>query len=143
MITSENEHGDYIVSTQDEKDLTEDRVLKSISIMKGKLELDCAMFLIKNIECFVTPSVKTNIIKAGKRAAMYGKQRPFVARFDEYGHRLPDEISIDSSRGITLKIVDPAIYGEFYFALRVTTEHTTDAPIEDDTVVDEIADLPF
>ena len=45
---------------------------------------------------------------------MYGKKTPFVACFDEYGRRLPDEIKIDTLRGMDIKIVDPGTYGNNY-----------------------------
>lgn len=103
MFTSEDDGNNYMVSCNEEKDLTAERILKSLSIMKGKLEIDCAAIRVNKIECYMTPAVKTNIIKAGKRLAMYGKPRPFVARFDEYGNQLPDEISIDASERNDIK----------------------------------------
>ena len=45
---------------------------------------------------------------------MYGKKTPFVACFDEYGRRLPDEVKIDTIRGMDIKIVDPDTYGNNY-----------------------------
>ena len=58
--------------------------------------LQCAPYKITNIECKMTPNVKTNLINAYRRVNMYGKKTPFIARFDEYGRRLPDEVKIDT-----------------------------------------------
>lgn len=112
-----NEH---IVACYDEKDLSVENVLKTLSAIKGKLMLDIAPIHIKSIECSITPKVRQNIVTASKRLKMYGKKRPIVARFDEYGNRLPDEIDLGSTRGITLKIIDPEKYGEYYFELKGT-----------------------
>ena len=35
-------------------------------------------------------------------------------RFDEYGNRLSDQINIETLEGMTIQIVDPEHYGEFY-----------------------------
>lgn len=107
---------------RDPEDLSEEHVLRSISIMKGKLEIDCAAIRVKYVECIMTAAVRQNIVKASKRLAMYGKKRPLVARFDEYGNQLPDEIKIDTSRGMTVRIIEPDQYGEFYLALKAVRE---------------------
>ena len=82
--------------------------------MKSRLMMQCAPVKVENIECKMTPAVKENIIKAYKKLEMYGKKTPFVARFDEYGRRLPDEIKIDVMRGMTIKIVNPDDYNPYY-----------------------------
>mgnify|MGYP001855382524 FL=1 len=64
---------------------------------------------------------------------MYGKKTPFVARFDEYGRRLEDEIKIDTMRGMDIKIVDPDIYGQNYLVFET---YINKAPLSDD-------ELPF
>ena len=104
----------YAVSCSHEPDLSQERILKSISVMKAKLMMQCAPVRLLNIECRMTPAVKQNIIMAYKKLQMYGKKTPFVARFDEYGRRLPDEVKIDTLRGMTIKIVDPVEYGHCY-----------------------------
>ena len=110
--------GEHIVACHDEKDLSIENVLKTLSAIKGKLMLDIAPIHIKAIECSITPQVRQNIITASKKLKMYGKKRPIIARFDEYGNRLPDEIDLGTPQGITLKIVDPEKYGRFYFELK-------------------------
>ena len=110
--------GEHIVACHDEKDLSIENVLKTLSAIKGKLMIDVAPIHIKTIECSITPQVRQNIVTASKKLKMYGKKRPIIARFDEYGNRLPDEINLGTSQGITLKIVDPEKYGIFYFELK-------------------------
>ena len=117
MISSESKKGYFEVCCSDENDLSEEKILKSLSIMKYKLERDSASRPIKRLECWVTPKVKENIIKAGKRIAMYGKRMPFVARYSEYGEKLPDEIHIDSSKGILFKVINPEEVGELYLSI--------------------------
>lgn len=114
----------------DKIDLSPEYILKNLSIFKGKLMLDIAPIDVYKFECYITPVVKDNLIRASKRLEMYGKKRPYIARFDDYGRRLPDEITIDSSKGITLHIIDPADYGEFYFALKVITFYKSKATTE-------------
>ena len=119
----------HMVTCRDKDNLSAENILKNLSAIKGKLMLDIAPIHIKHIECYMTPTVKDNIVKASKRLKMYGKKRPIIARFDEYGRRLPDEITIDTMEGMTVHIVDPESYGEFYFALRAvefpTSTYTT------------------
>lgn len=123
----------YAVACSDEHDLSQERVLKSISIMKGKLMMQCLPYRVDRIECKMTPAVKNNIITAYRKLAMYGKKTPFVARFDEYGRRLPDEIKIDTLRGMNIKIVDALDYGPCYL--------TFEGVISDSFAANE--DMPF
>lgn len=109
---------EYVVNCNNAPDLSQERILKNISILKSKLMMECSPLFIKNIECKMTPNVKENIIKAWRRLNMYGKETPFVARFDEYGRRLPDVVKIDTLQGMTIKIVDPKDYGECYLEFR-------------------------
>lgn len=102
----------YAVACHIDLDLSSERVLKTLSIMKGKLMTECMPVRIVNIKCKMSPIVKNNIINAYRKVTMYGKKTPFVARFDDYGRRLPDEIKIDTMKGVDLEIVDPEIYGE-------------------------------
>ncbi len=104
----------YAVTCDTPSDLSQERILKCLSIMKSRLMMQCAPVKVENIECRMTPEVKENIVKAYRRLEMYGKQMPFVARFDEFMRPLPDEIRIDTMRGMTINIVDPSEYGPLY-----------------------------
>lgn len=135
--------GEHIVACCDEKDLSIENILKTLSAIKGKLMIDVAPIHIKTIECSITPQVRQNIVTASKKLKMYGKKRPIIARFDEYGNRLPDEIDLGTSQGITLKIVDPEKYGRFYFELRGIEFPRIEPTFEfEPSFIDE-DDLPF
>ena len=123
----------YAVACHNYEDLLEKNILKCISIMKAKLMMECMPYHVKNIQCRMSPMVKNNIIMAYKKLSMYGKKTPFVARFDEYGRRLEDEIKIDTMRGMDIKIVDPDIYGQNYLVFET---YINKAPLSDD-------ELPF
>ena len=111
----------YAVACHNYNDLSQERILKTLSVMKSKLMMECMPVHVKSIECKMSPMVKTNIINAYRKVSMYGKKTPFVARFDEYGRRLPDEIQIDTMKGIDLKIVDPDAYGDNYLVFEAIT----------------------
>jgi hypothetical protein len=98
--------------------LSVERVLTTLSAVKGRLMFEIAPIHIKEIQCKMTPMVKKHIIDASKKLKMYGKKIPIIPSFDEYGNRLPDEIEIGDSRGITVQIVDPESYGNVYFELK-------------------------
>lgn len=104
----------YAVNCKNPRDFELNKILKNLSIMKSKLMMECMQVRLKNIECKMTPQVKDDLIKAYKKCNMYGKSLPFVARFDEYGNRLSDQINIETLKGMTIQIVDPEHYGEFY-----------------------------
>ena len=104
----------YAVGCFNYSDLSPERILKTLSVMKSRLMIECMPVHVTNIECKMSPMVKDNIIKAYRKISMYGKKTPFVACFDEYGRRLPDEIKIDTMRGVDLKIIDPDTYGNNY-----------------------------
>lgn len=123
----------YAVACHNYEDLLEKNILKCISIMKAKLMMECMPYHVKNIQCRMSPMVKNNIIMAYRKLSMYGKKTPFVARFDEYGRRLEDEIKIDTMRGMDIKIVDPDIYGQNYLVFET---YINKAPLSDD-------ELPF
>ena len=135
--------GEHIVACCDEKDLSIENVLKTLSAIKGKLMIDVVPIHIKTIECSITPQVRQNIITASKKLKMYGKKRPIIARFDEYGNRLPDEIDLGTSQGITLKIVDPEKYGRFYFELRGIEFPRIEPTFEFEPSFIDGDDLPF
>lgn len=140
---------EYRVVCSDMKDLLQDRILKHLSVMKSELMMTCLPVKVDNIECKMTPKVKDNIIQAWRRIGMYGKKTPFVARFDEYGRQLPDEIKINTLKGMDIKIVDPKDYGDFYLEFtgivpdKIITNHEDSKFTykKDDSVFDE--DLPF
>ena len=135
--------GEHIVACCDEKDLSIENILKTLSAIKGKLMIDVAPIHIKTIECSITPQVRQNIITASKKLKMYGKKRPIIARFDEYGNRLPDEIDLGTSQGITLKIVDPEKYGIFYFELKGIEFPRIEPTFEFEPSFIDKDDLPF
>lgn len=123
----------YAVACHNYEDLLEKNILKCISIMKAKLMMECMPYHVKNIQCRMSPMVKNNIIMAYRKLSMYGKKTPFVARFDEYGRRLEDEIKIDTMRGMDIKIVDPDVYGQNYLVFET---YINKSPVSDD-------ELPF
>ena len=114
----------YVVSCSNHSDLSSERILKSLSVMKSRLMMECLPFRVEHIVCKMSPMVKNNIIKAYRRIEMYGKKTPFIACFDDYGRRLPDEIQIDTIRGMDLKIVDPLVYGDNYLVFETIIPHT-------------------
>ncbi len=128
----------YAVACHNYTDLSQERILKSISVMKSKLMMQCLPYRVDRIECKMSPMVKTNMINAYRRVNMYGKKTPFVACFDEYGRRLPDEIKIDTIRGMDVKIVDPATYGNNYLVFEAIVPEQKDTNSTDDYL-----DLPF
>lgn len=128
----------YAVACHNYTDLSQERILKSISVMKSKLMMQCLPYRVDRIECKMSPMVKTNMINAYRRVNMYGKKTPFVACFDEYGRRLPDEIKIDTIRGMDIKIVDPATYGNNYLVFEAIVPEQKDTNSTDDYL-----DLPF
>lgn len=109
---------DHVFMCDDEADLSVNRILKTLSVVKNRLLEEVAPIHIAEFICMMSPMVRQNVVTASKRLKMYGKKRPIVARFDEYGNQLPDEINIDISHGITLKIVNPKEYGEFFLELK-------------------------
>lgn len=109
---------EHTVTCCNEEDLAPENILKTLSAVKGELMINMVPICVKRIECCMTPQVRKNIVTASKRLKMYGKKRPIIASFDEYGNRLPDEIDIGGSQGITLKIIEPEKYGPYYLALK-------------------------
>ena len=116
----------YRVVCKNAIDFDPKRILKNLSIMKSNLMLACAPIAVKNIDCKMTPKVKENLIMAYKRNKSFGKELPIVPRFDEYMNRLPDQINISTLKGMSIKIVDPNIFSEYYleFEARVLKNKT-------------------
>jgi hypothetical protein len=109
--------GKYVCCVRETSDLSLERILTTLSVVKGRLMLEIAPIHIKEFQCSMTPAVRKNIIQASKRVKMYGKKMPIIARFDDYGNRLPDVIEINDSPGVNIKILDPADYGELYLEM--------------------------
>lgn len=109
---------EHIFACQNKEDLSIDNILTTLSAVKCRLMFDVAPIHVKEIICSVTPKVRDNILKASKKLKMYGKRMPIVACFDEYGKRLDDKIEIGAVSGITLKVVDPDVYREYYYELK-------------------------
>lgn len=128
---------EYAVTCDDPKDLSIEYILKNLSKIKGKLMLICAPVKVDHFICKMTPEVKKNIIMAHKKLNMYGKEPPIIARFDDYGNRLPDKITIDTISGVELRIVDPDDYGPYYLEIKAICER-----YEPERYVTE-EDLPF
>ena len=116
-VNVENFKGKYVCCVKDTPDLLPERILVTLSAVKGRLMMEVAPIHIKEFQCSMTPAVRKNIIQASKRARMYGKKMPIIARFDEYGRPLPEQIEINDSPGVNLRILDPADYGELYLEL--------------------------
>ena len=118
-----------IVVCKNEHDLSMEHIVKTLAIAKDTLLSVIAFKSVQKIECSVTPLIRKHIIDANKKLNMYGKRPPIIAHFDEWGQRLPDDVDLGFSEGITLKIVDPKEYGESYLELKATLYIK---PIEDD-----------
>ena len=131
---------EHIVCCEDMIDLSVERVLTTLSAVKGRLMYEIAPIHIKEIQCKMTPLVKSHIITASKKLRMYGKTSPIVPSFDEYGNRLPDQIEIGDSRGITIQIVDPKSHGEVYFELKAIEFPNVEYTLTRDFSLD---DIPF
>lgn len=116
-VNVENFKGKYVCCVKDTPDLLPENILITLSAIKGRLMMEIAFIHIKEFQCSMTPAVRKNIIQASKRARMYGKKMPIIARFDEYGRPLPEQIEINDSPGVNLRILDPADYGELYLEL--------------------------
>ena len=116
-VNLEHLKGKYVCCVKDTPDLLQNRILITLSAIKGRLMMEVAPIHIKEFQCSMTPAVRKNIIQASKKVRMYGKKMPIIARFDEYGNPLPEQIEIDDSPGVNLRILDPADYGELYLEM--------------------------
>ena len=144
-VNVENSKGKYVCCVKNTPDLLPERILVTLSAIKGRLMMEVAPIHIKEFQCSMTPAVRKNIIQASKRARMYGKKMPIIARFDEYGRQLPEQIEINDSPGVNLRILDPADYGELYLEL-VAIEFPSDVyrTTRDWTYTGEFdEDIPF
>lgn len=116
-VNLEKFKGKYVCCVRETLDLLPERILITLSAVKGRLMMEVAPIHIKEFQCSMTPAVRKNIIQASKRAKMYGKKMPIIARFDEYGNELPEQIEINDAPGVNIRILDPADYGELYFEM--------------------------
>lgn len=116
-VNLEKFKGKYVCCVRETLDLLPERILITLSAVKGRLMMEVAPIHIKEFQCSMTPAVRKNIIQASKRARMYGKKMPIIARFDEYGNELPEQIEINDAPGVNIRILDPADYGELYFEM--------------------------
>lgn len=138
--------GVYVVTCENRDDLLAENILKTLSAIKGKLMLDIAPVHIQKMECSMTPAVRRNILIASKRLKMYGKNRPIIARFDDYGNRLPDTIELNMENGVLLNIVDPDYYGVYYLELKAkefSNDYKPTDCLPDDLTAWWPEDLPF
>ena len=141
-VNVEHFKGKYVCCVRDDYDLSPEKILITLSAVKGRLMMEVAPIHIKEFQCSMTPAVREIILKASRRARMYGKKIPIIARFDEYGNPLPEQIEINDSPGVNIRILDPADYGELYFEMVAiefpSTEYYVNsnwdlAPWEEDT----------
>lgn len=92
------------VTCSDIKWLSEHKILKTIEMMKHKLIAECKTMEIDHIECNTTKINYNTIRTACKKLKMYGKEKPIIASFDEFGNRLPDIIK--PLTGMTINIIE-------------------------------------
>lgn len=144
-VNIEHFKGRYVCCVKDTPDLLPEKILVTLSAIKGRLMMEVAPIHIKEFQCSMTPAVRKNIIQASKRAKMYGKKMPIIARFDEYGNPLPEQIEINDSPGVNLRILDPADYGELYLELvAIEFPNNEYETVRDWTYIGEFdEDLPF
>ena len=116
-VNVENFKGKCVCYVKNDPDLRQERILTTLSALKGRLMMEIAPIHTKEFQCSMTPAVRQNIIQASRRARMYGKKMPIIARFDEYGRPLPEQIELNDAPGVNLRILDPADYGELYLEL--------------------------
>ena len=116
-VNVENFKGKHVCCVRETLDLLPERILITLSAVKGRLMMEIAPIHIKEFQCSMTPAVRKNIIQASKRNRMYGKKMPIIARFDEYGNPLPEQIELNDAPGVNIRILDPADYGELYFEM--------------------------
>lgn len=86
--------------------LNENNILKIVERMKSKLLYVTSSYVIDDYICELTVAMKETLIKAHKKLEMFGKKKPTIAVFDEYGRRLPDKFSKGPLKGLIVKIVD-------------------------------------
>lgn len=99
VLVENRPNGIHLAYCKDPRDLSPERILTTLSALKGRLMLEISPMHIKDIKCTMTTAAKKNMIAASRRLKMYGKRMPLVARFDEYGNPLPDELNINDIEG--------------------------------------------
>lgn len=126
----------YAISCDNVTDLLPKQILKTISIMKSKLLMECVPYPVNSITCRMTPAVKDTLIQAYRKSTMYGKS-PFVASYDEYGRRIGTDVKIETLRGVTIDIINPDKHNDLYISFEGVINDAF-RPIDD-----EYGDLPF
>ena len=148
-VNVENFKGKHVCCVRETLDLLPERILITLSAVKDRLMMEVAPIHIKEFQCSMTPAVRKNILQASKRNRMYGKKMPIIARFDEYGRPLPEQIEINDAPGVNIRILDPADYGELYFEMVAiefpNTEYTLRNGPYDFSELDSkwVDDVPF
>lgn len=136
------------ISCSDKEALSQAQILRCISVMKSELMFKCVPFHVQTIICQMTPTVKDQLISAYRRTEMYGKKLPIIARFDDYGNRLSDEIRIDTLQGMTVQIIDSNTCNTNYYlsfeAIMPKYKKSDSFTFKkDSSVFDDIDKLPF
>lgn len=129
-----NFNGEHVVCCKNKEDLSPEKILLTMSAIKGRLMLEVVPICVKEFQCSMTPAVRQNIIQASRRAKMYGKKMPIIARFDEYGNPLPEKIEINDSPGVNIKILNPSEVGELYFSMSALDSSDNDYTITYDSL---------
>ena len=144
-INVEHFKGKYVCCIKDTPDLLPEKILITLSAIKGRLMMEVGSTHIKEFQCSMTPAVRKNITQASKRVRMYGKKMPIIVRFDEYGRPLPEQIEIDNPPGVNIRIFEPAYDGELYFELvAIEFPNNEDKTVRDWTYTGDFDwDLPF
>ena len=113
----------YVISCKDAEALSPYTILKSVNLIKARMEERCSSYIVESVECEMTPKIRENISMAYKRAKSFGKEnRILIARFDEFGNRLPDEMNLGIGPRlfhVSVNIVEPENEKEYYFCMKV------------------------
>lgn len=126
-VNVENFKGKHVCCVKNTPDLLQERILVTLSAIKGRLMMEVAPIRIKEFQCRMTPAVRKNIIQASRKFKMYGKQLPIIARFDDFGNPLPERLELEDAPGVNITIIDPEDFGELYLEMIAiefpTSEH--------------------
>lgn len=112
----------YVISCKDAEALSPYTILKSVNLIKARMEERCSSYIVESVECEMTPKIRENISMAYKRAKSFGKEnRILIARFDEFGNRLPDEMNLGIGPRlfhVSVNITEPKNEEEYYFCMK-------------------------
>ena len=106
------------ISCTDIKKLAPDHVLKQLSIMRSNLSRLCKNLIVDHINCRMTSETMESILHACRRLKMYGKEKPMIACFDEYGNRIQDKPNIETLKGAEIEIVPSNEYGPYFLEFK-------------------------